>query len=68
MACDGLVYGLAVIGAVCRHGSDLALGRLKQRRDLTGVIGTIVSQHASDDLEPRRVSRRRFCLRRAALA
>jgi hypothetical protein len=40
----------AVVPAVRRHGRDLALDHLEQRRHLTGVISGIVGQHAGDDL------------------
>src|SRR5215218_4594790 len=46
----GSVHRLAIIGAVRRHGRDLALDRLEQCRHLTGVIGGVVGQEAGDDL------------------
>src|SRR3954470_16269383 len=47
---DSLVHGLAVVRAVGRHGRDLALDLPEQRRHLTGIIDSIVGQHAGDEL------------------
>ncbi len=46
MTGDGLVHRLAVLRTIRRHGRDLTLGRLKQRRQLTGIIGGILGKLA----------------------
>jgi hypothetical protein len=46
---DRLVYRLAVIRTVWRHGSDFAFNLLEQRRDLTSIVSGLVGQNAGDD-------------------
>ena len=50
MVGNDLVHRFAIVRTVRHHGDDLALERLEQRRDLTGIIRGIVGQHAGDDL------------------
>ena len=45
-----MVDRLAVVGSVGGDAGDLALDLPEQGRQLAGVIGPVVGQHAGDDL------------------